>query len=135
MTLYSADLLALARGPHPPVPPGATHVARGDNPTCGDAIEVGVVVDDARVVLLGFHGEACAVCLASATAMAALAHGMRRSDIVSIGDAFATLVTRGQATVPPSLRLFGTLARHPVRASCATLPWRALTAALAGAPP
>ncbi|MBV1731886.1 MAG: SUF system NifU family Fe-S cluster assembly protein, partial [Hydrogenophaga sp.] len=46
-----------------------THQARGQNPQCGDDLRVALVVDDGRVRDIRFHGQGCAICIASASMM------------------------------------------------------------------
>ena len=52
-----------------------THQARGQNPQCGDDLRVALVVDDGRVSDIRFHGQGCAICMASASMMSEAVKG------------------------------------------------------------
>ena len=43
----------------------ATHQARGHNPQCGDDLQVELVMAGDQVKDIGFHGQGCAICIAS----------------------------------------------------------------------
>jgi nitrogen fixation NifU-like protein len=115
---------------------GATHVADGDNPLCGDAVRVEATVDAGRVVALRFSGESCLLATASASLMTERLTGAARGEVTRAVGALEACCTRGAASAdaPASLgdvlRAFAEVHRHPVRIACATLPWRTLARAL-----
>ncbi|MGP1692213.1 MAG: iron-sulfur cluster assembly scaffold protein, partial [Giesbergeria sp.] len=46
-----------------------THQARGTNPSCGDDLSVELNIADGRLADIRFHGQGCAICMASASMM------------------------------------------------------------------
>ena len=44
-----------------------THEARGQNPQCGDDVKVQLRVEEGTLRDIGFSGQGCAICIASAT--------------------------------------------------------------------
>ena len=115
---------------------GATHVADGENPLCGDALQVAVQVADERLVTVRFAGESCAIATASASLMTERLAGATLLEARRIADAMEALCSTGVRLGPEAedalgdLVAFADVHRHPVRVACATLPWRTLRAAL-----
>jgi nitrogen fixation NifU-like protein len=112
--------------------------ARGDNPMCGDQVEVRVAFGpDGRLAEAGFEGRGCAISLAAADLMAEVVRGRDPAEIRALFAAFRDLVrTGGSAAADPALTMLRPLAgvhEYPSRVKCATLPWHALLAALDGA--
>jgi nitrogen fixation protein NifU and related proteins len=114
----------------------ATHVANGDNPLCGDALEVAVALAGERLVELRFTGESCAIATASASLMTERLAGVTLHEARALADAMETLCATGVDLGPEvetalgDLVVFAGVHRHPVRVACATLAWRTLRAAL-----
>ena len=61
--------------------PTFTHV--GENPMCGDTIEIDVVLDDAEETIerVAFRGDGCAISQASASMLSEQLHGMAIEDL------------------------------------------------------
>lgn len=134
--LYADAIMHHARAPrHRGALPGAQLAARGRNPLCGDECDVTVQLDGhRRIARIGFQGESCAICTASADTMAEEAAGCDEAAVAAMAAAFTQLL-HGAAPapgLPPPLRAFAGMAAYPSRTRCATLPWAALQAALAG---
>ncbi|MEM7160091.1 MAG: XdhC family protein [Myxococcota bacterium] len=129
-SLYNERLLALARATtFARIPPEATTRASLTNPLCGDEIEVGLAIVDGHIEDIGFVANACAVCTASASAMA---QRLQSGSIDRFGPELARLeaVVRGEPEADSELTAFASLADFPSRRPCALLPWRALDRAL-----
>jgi nitrogen fixation NifU-like protein len=87
---------------------GALH-AKGDNPMCGDMVEVWLKLGEGeRIEDVSFQGRGCAISIASASLM--------------------TEVLRGKTT----REALSGVADYPSRVKCATLAWHAMEAALKG---
>jgi nitrogen fixation NifU-like protein len=117
--------------------------AKGDNPMCGDRIEIWVrYAPDGSIGEASFEARGCAISVASADLMAEIIAGRSREETRALFDAFRTMARTGE--VPPTdaalhelLERLAPLAgvhEFPSRVKCATLPWHALNAALEGAP-
>jgi nitrogen fixation NifU-like protein len=114
----------------------ATHTADGDNPLCGDMIHLEIELDGDVLVALRFDGESCVLATASASLMTGRLTGVTTAAARRLRAAMETLCATGDSRgldgepALEELRVFAELHRHPVRVSCATLPWRTLRMAL-----
>jgi nitrogen fixation NifU-like protein len=115
--------------------------AKGDNPMCGDRVQVWVkYADDGSIEQTGFEARGCAISVASADLMAEVVRGRTRSDTRALFAAFREMARTGHcpACAPdltaPMERLapLSGVHEYPSRVKCATLPWHALVAALEG---
>jgi nitrogen fixation NifU-like protein len=107
--------------------------AKGDNPMCGDRVQVFVRHDGDAVAELGFEARGCAISIASADLMAEAAPGHTDAEIAALATRFIDMVRSGDTTDPSlqALRPLAGVHEYPSRIKCATLPWMALQAALA----
>jgi nitrogen fixation NifU-like protein len=115
---------------------GASGLAEGHNPLCGDTVTVYVRMDENRVTEVAFEGQGCAISTASASLMTEAIKGKTLGEAEDIFREFQSMVTEtGVATDHPNLGDLEVLAgvrEYPVRIKCATLPWHTLHAALQG---
>jgi nitrogen fixation NifU-like protein len=115
---------------------GATHHAEGVNPLCGDHIRLDLQVSGGGTVdALGFEGESCAVCKASASMMTTMVKGRSVGDAETLVAQFRAMATGAldTATQPHQLgrlTVFAGVKDLPSRVKCAILPWHTLHAAL-----
>jgi nitrogen fixation NifU-like protein len=63
----------------------ATHRHEEYNPQCGDRIDVLLRIAGERVEAAAFEGEACAICMASASLLCSLAPGRTVSELKAMG--------------------------------------------------
>ena len=133
--LYQTIILERSRNPrHMHIMDPFDAAAEGDNPLCGDRVEVRVRYDGDRIAEASFQARGCAISMASADLMADVVQGRTAADIEKIAEAFTALAKSG-ATDDKSLddlRPLAGVSEYPSRIKCATLPWAALIAALAG---
>ena len=107
--------------------------AKGDNPMCGDRVQVFVRHDGEEVAEIGFEARGCAISIASADLMAAAVLGKDSAEINDIADRFAEMARTGESDdTLETLRPLAGVHEYPSRIKCATLPWMALRAALNG---
>ena len=109
--------------------------ASGDNPMCGDQVEVRLTfAPDNTVAELAFEGRGCAISLASADLMAEVVRGRSEAELRRLAAAFGTLAKTGDAPSTDAaldmLRPLSGVSEYPSRVKCATLPWAALISAL-----
>ena len=108
----------------------------GDNPSCGDEIDLSVKFkDDGAVDDVKFQGQGCAISQASASLMTQKLKGKSRADAEAMLRAFHDLVTEDVADPPKmlgDLRLMSGVRKFPQRVKCAMLAWRAFEQALEG---
>lgn len=113
-----------------------THHAHGNNPLCGDTIDVDVLIEDERILKITFRGDGCAIAKASASLMTESVKGHLVEKALVIFDRFhAMLVSEsddlsdlGKLSALKGVRQF------PIRVKCATLCWHTLIAALRAEP-
>lgn len=66
--IYKEMILELSRNPmNKKRVDNATHRAPGVNPSCGDSLEIAMVVEDDVIVDVGFEGKGCAISQAAAS--------------------------------------------------------------------
>jgi SUF system NifU family Fe-S assembly protein len=95
---------------------GATAVGEASNPLCGDRIRLSTRVVDGRVADIAFAGDACAICVASASMLTERVRGQSLAEVGRIAN--ADVVAALDSSIPPA------------RVRCATLPLDALRRAL-----
>lgn len=115
--------------------------AKGDNPLCGDRIQVWVkYAPDGTIADTKFEARGCAISVASADLMAEVVAGRNKADTAALFGAFRELARTGtcphcEAAQQEAMDRLAPLAgvhEYPSRVKCATLPWHALSAALEG---
>ena len=106
----------------------------GDNPVCGDEIDLDIKFDaEGNLEEIKFSGHGCAISQASASMMTAKLKGKPRTAAMETLHAFRDLVTGESDNSPPLLGDLGMMRgvrRFPQRVKCAMLAWRALEEAL-----
>ncbi len=141
--LYQEVILDHGRRPrHAGRPATFDASAKGDNPMCGDRIQVFVTYGpDHAIADATFEARGCAISVASADLMAETVKGRSQADVRALFAAFRELARTGAcphcdpALAEPLERLepLAGVHEYPSRVKCATLPWHALIAALDGA--
>lgn len=119
--------------------------AKGDNPMCGDRIQLWLqYAADGHVEKAGFEARGCAISVASADLMAEIVAGASVDEVRALFSAFRDMARHGSATHGASeqsatlaeklerLRPLAGVHEFPSRVKCATLPWHALIAAIEG---
>ncbi len=113
--------------------PGAVSV-HGDNPSCGDEIDLHVKFRaDGGVEDIKFTGTGCAISQASASLMTMKLKGKPRAEAEEFLRSFHQLVT---SETEPTMKGLGDLIllrgvrKFPQRVKCAMLAWRAFEQAL-----
>ena len=114
--------------------------AKGDNPMCGDRVQVWIKYDADALARIGFEARGCAISVASADLMVETVQGRRGADAKALFEAFREMARTGTcphcdaALAEPMERLAPLSGVHdyPSRVKSATLPWHALIAALDG---
>ncbi|MBX3631853.1 MAG: SUF system NifU family Fe-S cluster assembly protein [Acidovorax sp. SCN 68-22] len=136
--LYQELVLEHKRAPrnfgHLPAP---THQARGTNPSCGDDLSVELAIAGGRLADIRFHGQGCAICMASASMMSEAVKGQDIAAAQSLQQHFRAVLTGEEAPEGAPLGKLVSLAgvrQYPSRIKCALLGWHALMHAIASNP-
>jgi nitrogen fixation NifU-like protein len=138
--LYREVILEHARRPRNlgELPDADRHV-HGDNPLCGDEVTVHVKFGAQNDIAdIAFTGNACSICMASASLMTQKVKHQTRADATAWWQRFHDMLV-AQPEPEPDEGLGNLLAlrgvrKFPMRVKCATLPWQALKEALDGNP-
>ncbi len=141
--LYQEVILDHGRHPrHAHRPEAFDAAAKGDNPMCGDRVQVFVkYATDGSIADAGFEARGCAISIASADLMAETVKGRSQDDVRTLFTAFRELARSGNCPacdgpLQEAMERLEPLAgvhEYPSRVKCATLAWHALIAALDGA--
>jgi nitrogen fixation NifU-like protein len=111
-----------------PTPDVAT---QGNNPLCGDDVEVSLAIRDGRIAAVAFQGRGCSISQASASMMTESIKGKTLAEAAAILGTFKTMMTDKNAPEPDAdeigeLEALQGVKRYPVRVKCAILPWNVL---------
>jgi nitrogen fixation NifU-like protein len=113
----------------------ADRVATGDNPLCGDKIDVYVKLNGDVIEDVSFQGSGCAISQSSASLMTTSVIGKTVGEALKLFSDFHDMVT-SEVDSPINkeelgkLRAFGGVREFPSRVKCANLSWHTLRAAL-----
>ncbi len=114
------------------------HQAEGDNPLCGDHIEVFLEVKEGIIKELCFKGAGCAISQASASMMTENIKGKPVEEVLAVYQKVHEMLT-GQhpEEIKPTdsvkigkLKVLEGVAEFPMRVKCASLAWHTLKAAI-----
>ena len=135
--LYNATILERGRRPvHMRRLEAFDSTARGDNPMCGDRVQVWVKsAADGTISDVGFEARGCEISRASADLMVEAVMGQGSDGTRALFAGFCEMVSSGVCPDCEGLAALQPLAsvhEYPSRVKCATLPWHALMAALDG---
>ena len=120
---------------------GSTHRHEEHNPQCGDRIVMKFRVAGERIEAAAFEGEACAICMASASMLCEEFAEGSVGGLVGMHDALLLALgvrvsgdDDGMQRPAPTAQLSALLGvkKYPSRIRCATLPWTAALSALSG---
>ena len=117
--------------------PDADKKALGNNPLCGDALQVYVAIDGETITDVAFKGSGCAISKASASMMTQAVKGRTKDEAEVLFDEFHRMVLgeldeESEETHLGKLRIFAGVREFPARVKCASLSWHTLHAALQG---
>ncbi|MEI8234791.1 MAG: SUF system NifU family Fe-S cluster assembly protein [Verrucomicrobiota bacterium] len=119
------------------LPGDAVVHVHGDNPSCGDTLDLHVQFGPETVENLKFTGSGCTVCMTSASLMTLKLKGKPRAEAARLLHLF-----HDQVSAPASveagpgprelgdLNVLGGVRKFPQRVKCAMLAWRAFEQAL-----
>ncbi|HBJ87407.1 MAG TPA: SUF system NifU family Fe-S cluster assembly protein [Verrucomicrobiales bacterium] len=135
--LYQQVILDHSKNPRNrgEIPPPCLH-AHGDNPSCGDEIDVWLRLseDGQNIDDLKFTGQGCAISQASASMMTQKIKGKSKTQAAAMREDFRRVVMGDGAPADEDalgeLILLEGVQKFPQRVKCAMLAWRAVEQAL-----
>ena len=110
----------------------ATVREEGLNPSCGDELELFLIVEDDIITDVRFTGEGCTISQSSASMMTEAVKGRSLGEVAALGERFrAMLQGEPPAAELGDLRTLQGVSKLHARVKCAALPWVTLGRALA----
>lgn len=105
------------------------------NPSCGDEVDLNLIVDGQQIVSVTWDGVGCSISQASTSVLSDLVRGKSASETLRIIDAFSeVMASKGSKSGDPDLLgdavAFAGVSRYPARIKCALLGWMALKDAM-----
>jgi len=133
--LYQSVILDHNRSPQNyRVMADANRQAEGNNPLCGDRLQVWLRLEGDLIQDVSFQGSGCAISKASASLMTTAVKGKTRAEAVALFQCFHQLVTGrldpSETETLGKLAVFSGVSQFPIRVKCASLSWHAMKAAL-----
>lgn len=135
----------LDHGKHPRnygKPDKANREAHGNNPLCGDRIQVFLnVTDDNVIESAAFDGRGCAISMASASMMTGMLRGKTVAEAEQLFENFHRMCTEEEDPALANddfpddmekLQVLSGVRQFPMRVKCATLAWHTMDAAVNG---
>ncbi len=112
-----------------------SHYAKGNNPLCGDNIELFLEIENYIIKDIKFNGSGCAISKASASVMTTLLKGKTIEEAKKLFEDFHNAVILNPNTSSDDLNLgklnvFCGVREFPARVKCASLAWHTLQNAI-----
>lgn len=105
-----------------------------NNPTCGDRIQLYLIVENDRINDVKFEGEGCSISLASASMMTQAIKGKKLSDALTMSHYFSELMLGEDVELTDQdmgdVEALQGVSKFPARIKCATLAWKAMEKAV-----
>ena len=115
----------------------ASVAAEGFNPSCGDEIQLSILLEDDTVSALRFGGAGCSISQSSASMLTEALAGRSLEDARQLSGHVQAMLTDDafdlDAVNLGDLEALSGVARFPVRIKCGLLAWKVLDQALARA--
>ena len=109
------------------------HFVHLNNPSCGDDMNVEILIEDGKVVDIHHDGHGCSICCSSASVMSETLKGKSVEDAKKLIYEFYELVMGNQPEDEEELGeaiAYMGVKDFPARIKCATLSWKALEKAI-----
>lgn len=111
-----------------------THSLEGTNPTCGDTLELDLVIDNGVVTDVGFVGQGCSISMASTSMLTEAIKGKTVAEAAAITHAFKARLLQNSPQTDEvdigELEALDGVKAYPVRIKCALLSWDTLLQAI-----
>ncbi len=116
-----------------------THTSKGNNPLCGDNVEMFANIKDKKIHEISFLGDGCAISIASASVLTQILKGKTIEQSYELIQKFNKMIESKQVFQEIKylnnehfdlIRSFESISNFPMRRKCATLSWLTLDSAL-----
>ncbi|MCB1175229.1 MAG: SUF system NifU family Fe-S cluster assembly protein [Leptospiraceae bacterium] len=106
----------------------------GVNRSCGDEVEIELLVEAGRIHQIRVNGHGCSISTASGSLLADAVEGRSIAEVHTIIQQFKQMIVDQVVVELPAdledLEALRGVAKYPVRVKCATLSWNTLEQAL-----
>jgi len=113
---------------------GANVKESGVNRTCGDELELELIVHDGKIEKIGLTGKGCSIHTASGSMMAEAIEGKTLTEANEIIGLFKGMIVEQKevkfAEDIEELEALRGVQKYPIRVKCATLSWNTLEQAI-----
>lgn len=138
--LYKEIILEHCRSPsHRGHLENPTVVEQGVNRSCGDEVEIELLINSDKLEDIRVNGRGCSISTASGSLMADAVDGLPRDVLLKlIQDFKKIIVDKDDLSLDEKfedLESLKSVTKFPVRVKCATLCWNTLEQALKNSPP
>jgi nitrogen fixation NifU-like protein len=114
-----------------------THSSKGNNPLCGDKVEIFTNVKNDLINEISFQGAGCAISMASASILTEVLLDKKVNQAKEILDNFIKMIESNdfdfnslQNEEQNLLLTFSEMKKFPMRSKCATMCWTTFAAAI-----
>ena len=135
--LYREQVLAHSKAPvNFRNVPDATYSVTGNNPLCGDKLQVYISTVNNQISDVSFEGSGCAISVASASMMSQMLSGQSLAQAQGVIQNVKTMLAQAiDSELPSALQeapvaALAAVRRYPSRVKCASLAWHAVDGAL-----
>jgi nitrogen fixation protein NifU and related proteins len=100
-----------------------------NNPTCGDTIQLQMIVNDGKVEDVKFDGDGCSISMSSASMMTQAIKGKDTDTAIKLATIFSDMMQGNDYDEDidlGDLEALQGVAKFPARIKCATLAWKAM---------
>jgi nitrogen fixation protein NifU and related proteins len=101
-----------------------------NNPTCGDRIQLQMIVEDGIITDAKFVGEGCSISLSSASMMTQAIKGKTTEEALALSEIFSSIMQGKDYDEDRfdlgDIEALQGVCKFPARIKCATLAWKAM---------
>jgi nitrogen fixation NifU-like protein len=104
----------------------------GNNPLCGDEIQIDIRAEDGKLEDIAFKGRGCSISQASASMMTEAVKNLSTEEVSELIETFKAMMHGEEVDTEPlgDLEALEGVQKFPVRIKCALLAWTTLEQAL-----
>ena len=105
-----------------------THYSKLKNSTCGDEIQIKLIIKEDKIVNFGYQTTSCIYCQASASLLSKISINSKKDEIVKLCDDAKLFFYKDKKKFNDNLKLFSNLfiEENLARKDCILLPFKAL---------
>ncbi len=105
-----------------------THYLKLKNSTCGDEIQIKLIIKEDKIINFGYQTASCIYCQASASLLSKISINSKKDEIVKLCDDAKLFFYKDKKKFNDNLKLFSNLfiEENLARKDCILLPFKAL---------